>query len=73
PWDDTELWLAELSPNGHSLLEETKRKVAGAKASVFMLPKWSPDDKLMYNPRQHKLWNLYQRDDDNRRPVCASE
>ena len=27
PWDSTELWLAELEPNGHSLMEETKRKV----------------------------------------------
>lgn len=29
-----------------------------------MLPKWSPDDKLLYINDKTNWWNLYQLDDD---------
>lgn len=66
PWDSTELWLAEFAPNGHSLLEETKRKVSGGEGISVMLPKWSPDDKLLYINDKTNWWNLYQLEDDNK-------
>lgn len=65
PWDDTELWLAEISSDGDSLKDDTKRKVAGGVGISVMLPKWSPDDKLLYIHDKTNWWNLYQLDDDD--------
>ena len=48
PWDSTELWLAELAPNGHSLMEETKRKVCGTTFLHHIDHKFAFKYKLAY-------------------------
>ena len=35
-----------------------------------MLPKWSPDDKLMYIQDKTNWWNLYQLDGDKETNLC---
>lgn len=66
PWDFTELWVGELSHDGQSLKDGTKRKVLpeGDSSLSVMLPKWSPDDKLMFIHDKTNWWNLYQLDGD---------
>ena len=41
-------------------------QVAGGEGISVMLPKWSPDDKLLYIHDKTNWWNLYQLDDDNK-------
>ena len=38
-----------------------------------MLPKWSPDDKLMYIQDKTNWWNLYQLDGDKETNLCPIE
>ena len=38
-----------------------------------MLPKWSPDDALMYIHDQSNWWNLYRLDDDQETNLCPTE
>lgn len=75
PWDCTELWVGELSDNGQSLRDGTVRKIApiGDGGICVMLPKWSPDDKLMYIQDKTNWWNLYQLDGDKETNLCPIE
>jgi len=40
--------------------------VSGGEGISVMLPKWSPDDNLLYINDKTNWWNLYQLDDDNK-------
>ena len=39
-------------------------QVVGGDGLCVMLPKWSPDDKLMYIHDKTNWWNLYKLEDD---------
>ena len=41
-------------------------QVSGGEGISVMLPKWSPDDKLLYINDKTNWWNLYQLDDDTK-------
>ena len=41
-------------------------QVSGGEGISVMLPKWSPDDKLLYINDKTNWWNLYQLEDDNK-------
>jgi dipeptidyl aminopeptidase/acylaminoacyl peptidase len=56
PWDGTELWMAELLPDG-SLGERTL--VAGGEAESIFQPEWSPDGVLYFISDRTGWWNLY--------------
>ena len=56
PWDGTELWLADLSPDG-SLSRE--RLVAGGRDESIFDPQWSPDDMLHFCSDRTGWWNLH--------------
>ncbi len=55
PWDGTELWVAELTPDGLRAL----RKVAGGEGESIFQPSWSPDGVLYFVSDRSNWWNLY--------------
>ncbi|XP_065841887.1 uncharacterized protein [Oscarella lobularis] len=59
PWDSTEIWCAELSENGSSILQDTKRRICGGENISVMTPVWSPGDVLHYVSDESNWWNLY--------------
>ncbi len=56
PWDDTQLWVADLLGNG-SLGEP--RKIAGVPGESVFQPEWSPDGVLYFVSDRTGWWNLY--------------
>ncbi len=56
PWDESELWVAEVSANG--ALINAKCVAGGNKESIFQ-PEWSPDGKLYFVSDRTGWWNLY--------------
>ncbi len=61
PWDGTELWLADLTPDGS--LESPVRLAGGPTESIFQ-PEWSPKGVLHYVSDRSGWWNLYRWDGD---------
>ena len=66
PWDGTELWMAELSPEGGSWA--TPRLVAGGAEESIFQPEWSPDGVLHFVSDRTGWWNLYRA---RRRPATS--
>ncbi|MHB8743478.1 MAG: S9 family peptidase [Sulfuricaulis sp.] len=56
PWDGTELWLAEMAPDG-SLTN--RRRVAGSRDESIFQPEFSPDGMLYFVSDRSNWWNLY--------------
>ena len=57
PWDDSELWLANIDENG-SLVDQ-KRIAGGTDESVYQ-PQWSSDGILFFISDRNGWWNIYQ-------------
>ncbi|MEV6984756.1 prolyl oligopeptidase family serine peptidase [Sphaerisporangium sp. NPDC051017] len=55
PWDGTELWLADLGPEG---LRNATR-VAGSADESVVEPTWTPDGELLFLSDRSGSWNLY--------------
>lgn len=55
PWDSSELWLADLTPEG-AILES--RRVAGGRVESIFQPEWSPDGVLYFASDRNGWWNL---------------
>jgi len=70
PWDGTELWVAELSPDG--ALGERSLVAGGTAESVFQ-PQWAPDGRLCFVSDPGGWWNLFAWDGDGARPVVEKE
>jgi hypothetical protein len=70
PWDGTELWLADLKPNGFLTRE---RRVAGGPMESLFQPEWSPDGQLYVMSDRTGWWNLYRCHEDNLEPVWLTE
>ena len=66
PWDGTELWIAEVLPDG-SLGVPTL--VAGGKAESIFQPKWSPEGVLYFVSDRTGWWNLYRWREGNVEPL----
>lgn len=60
PWDGTELWAAEVMPDGS--LERAERVAGGTDESIFQ-PEWSPDDTLYFVSDRSGWWNLHRHRD----------
>ena len=58
PWDGTELWLADLAPDG-SLSKE--RCIAGGPEESIFQPEWSRAGELHFVSDRTGWWNLYRR------------
>ena len=56
PWDATELWLADLTPDGHV---QQARRVAGGPGISVVDPAWSPDGVLHYASDASGWWNIH--------------
>lgn len=69
PWDGTELWLAEISPD-HSLC--SARMIAGGPTESVLQPAWSPDGSLHWVSDRSGWWNLYALRDGDLRELCPA-
>jgi dipeptidyl aminopeptidase/acylaminoacyl peptidase len=67
PWDGTELWVAELNPDGL----RAPRKVAGGEGESIFQPTWSPDGMLYFVSDRTNWWNLYRWRGPSVEPVAA--
>jgi dipeptidyl aminopeptidase/acylaminoacyl peptidase len=56
PWDGTELWVADVKPNGP--LEKSEKVAGGLEESIYQ-PEWSPDGELYFSSDRTGWWNLY--------------
>jgi dipeptidyl aminopeptidase/acylaminoacyl peptidase len=70
PWDGTELWDAELGPDG---LPVNPRLVAGGAAESVTQPRYSPDGRLHFISDRSGWWNLYLDDENGGRPIAPAE
>jgi len=59
PWDGTELWVADLSPDG---TVSGERLVAGGPDESVIQPQWSPDGLLHFVTDRNGWWNLHRED-----------
>ncbi len=57
PWDNTELWLADISKEG---LTGQKRIDADFQEQAFFQPQWNANNELMVVSDKNNWWNLYQ-------------
>ncbi len=56
PWDNTELWVAAIAPDGTLT---TPQKIAGGENESVIQPVWSPDGTLYFVSDRTNWWNLY--------------
>ncbi len=56
PWDGTELWVAEVTPEGTLA---NARHVAGSDSESIYQPGWSPDGTLYFVSDRDGWWKLY--------------
>ena len=70
PWDGTELWVAEFSPDG-SLNQP--RQVAGGQAESIFQPEWSAGGTLYFTSDRTGWWNLYRCNENRVEAVCPME
>ena len=68
PWDDTELWMAPVLPDGST---GTPRLVAGGTDESVMEPRWSSNGELCFISDRTGFWNLYRVDPAGSSPIEA--
>ena len=56
PWDATQLWLAELLPNGQLA---PPCLIAGQQQESIFQPQWSPNGVLYFVSDRDNWWNIY--------------
>ena len=66
PWDEAELWVAALSPDGAS---SGAVQVAGGSGESIFQPEWSPDGTLHFVSDRTGWWNLYALEEGAADPV----
>jgi dipeptidyl aminopeptidase/acylaminoacyl peptidase len=67
PWDGTELWVGELSPDGSV---NQARAIAGGPAESIFQPEWSPGGTLYFTSDRPGWWNLYRWTKNRVEAVC---
>ncbi|MGW6501914.1 prolyl oligopeptidase family serine peptidase [Nonomuraea angiospora] len=67
PWDGTQLWMADLTPEGIG----TATCVAGSTAESVVEPTWTPDCDLVFLSDRSGWWNPYRLGDTE--PLVAME
>jgi len=67
PWDGTELWVAEVQPDG--AIAEPACLAGGVAESIFQ-PEWSPDGTLYFVGDRTGWWNLYRWQNGAIEPLC---
>ena len=66
PWDEAELWVAALSPDGAS---SGAVQVAGGSGESIFQPEWSPGGTLHFVSDRTGWWNLYAQEENAAEPV----
>ena len=66
PWDGTELWVADVSPDGRLAVPT---KVAGGREESIYQPDWWPDGTLCFASDRTGWWLLYRWRDAQTEPV----
>jgi len=56
PWDGTELWIADVKPDGS--LGQAEKIAGGLDESIYQ-PEWSPDGELYFSSDETGWWNLH--------------
>ncbi|MGB3714068.1 MAG: prolyl oligopeptidase family serine peptidase, partial [Candidatus Promineifilaceae bacterium] len=70
PWDGTELWVADVHPDGTL---HTVRQIAGGPDESIFQPTWSPSGDLYYVSDRSGWWNLYRLRDGKREHLYDME
>lgn len=70
PWDGTELWLADLGPDGS--VTDARVVTGGADESIFQ-PSWSPSNELHFVSDRTGWWNLYRLRDGATDALCPMQ
>jgi len=70
PWDGTELWVAEISPDGGL---GGAQRVAGSRDESIFQPEWSPAGVLHFVSDRSDWWNLYRVIDGEIEALCPME
>ncbi len=70
PWDGTELWIAEVQPDG--TLTNPALVAGGENESIFQ-PEWSPDGTLYFVSDRTGWWNLYRLTQAGTEPLVLME
>jgi dipeptidyl aminopeptidase/acylaminoacyl peptidase len=70
PWDGTELWVADLSPDGDM---SGARLVAGGASESIYQPAWSPNGVLHFVSDRTGWWNIYRERDGAVEPLMELE
>jgi dipeptidyl aminopeptidase/acylaminoacyl peptidase len=70
PWDETELWLADLDADG---LPRAARRIAGGGGESIFQPEWSPDGVLHFVSDRSGWWNLYRWRDGSSVALCPRD
>ncbi|NET31788.1 MAG: S9 family peptidase [Cyanothece sp. SIO1E1] len=70
PWDGTELWVADIHPDG-SL--GPHQSIAGGSEESIVQPEWSPDGILYFISDRTGWWNLYRWHNGQVEPLCPME
>ncbi|MBS0287365.1 MAG: S9 family peptidase [Proteobacteria bacterium] len=68
PWDNTQLWVADLSEKG---LTNTHQIEANFQAQSFFEPQWGPTNELMVVSDKSNWWNLYRVEGENLVPLFS--
>ncbi len=70
PWDGTELWVADVKPDGS--LGKSEKVAGGLEESIFQ-PEWSPDGILYFSSDRTGWWNLYRWHNNQIEPLYPME
>lgn len=70
PWDQTELWLADLDEAGEV---QNTRLVAGAQTESLYQPEWSESGHLHVISDRSGWWNLYRQQAESWQPLMPYE
>lgn len=59
PWDSTEIWEAELTDSGDGIKDGSLKCVVKVENVSVMMPRWTPQNELLYIGDQSDWWNVY--------------
>ena len=68
PWDGTELWIADLSIDGHT---GKPQLICGGESEAVFQPTWSADGKLYLITEREGWWNLHRWTGNGVECVCT--
>jgi dipeptidyl aminopeptidase/acylaminoacyl peptidase len=72
PWDDTTLWVGELTAAGAKSTLTSIRRVAGGHDESLVQPEWTRSGELLVVSDRTDWWNVYRVDDLDGDPTLAA-